>query len=75
MERQRNRLLSPFILSVFNAIAERGETEATQMRRRRRAFARLGGWFYKPNGVQEVARRVGHIAAGRIKVENGLSLS
>jgi hypothetical protein len=74
---QRQRFISPYILSAFAALmtfGARTEVKAHEMeRRKRRTFYKLGSYSYKPNGLRECERRKRQIEAGSLRVENGLS--
>lgn len=77
MERQRHRLLSATVLATFSHIAKKYKdfknAAATIAHHQRRAFNRLGGYSYPRNGLQECERRRNQIAAGSLRVENGLT--
>lgn len=73
---QRQRFVPTLILRAFDSIVAeqmaRGTTPREVERRKRRAFYALGGYSYPSNGLRETARRRAQIAAGSLRVENGL---
>lgn len=68
------RFFSPFMLSVFSAIASADIDDKSKRWHRRRAVNRLGGYSYKPNGAQVCARRRAQIACGQLTAANGLQI-
>lgn len=66
------RFIAPMISMVFAQIAEADMSEPSKRYHRRRAFNRMGGYSYKPNGGRECLRRRLQILDGRLTAANGL---